>query len=294
VDLPGTAVDVDERGRFTVDGVDFVLSDMFPAGGKDAFSLLKPRSAIDAHLDLLQRYDHSTIVELCIAYGGSSALLCLVAQPAKLVAIDYAEARVEQLDRFIEERGLANVARTFYGVDQADRARLSAILDAELGRDPVDLVIDDASHQYGPALASFEVLFPRVRPGGEYVIEDWWADHWIARRIADGLADRGSEDHEWATKLMTVAPQDVKPGQRPLGSIAAELMGGPVVHPGEPPRPLSRLAFELVHAKAEQVGVVDSVAVDDHRLVVRRGRGDLDPATFRLSGMSVDRFGQLP
>ena len=40
--------------------------------------------------------------------------------------------------------------------------------------EPLDLVIDDASHLYGPTMASFEVLFPRLRPGGLYVIEDWF------------------------------------------------------------------------------------------------------------------------
>ena len=37
----------------------------------------------------------------------------------------------------------------------------------------IDLVIDDASHVYEPTLASFETLFPHLRPGGLYIIEDW-------------------------------------------------------------------------------------------------------------------------
>jgi hypothetical protein len=37
-------------------------------------------------------------------------------------------------------------------------------------------VIDDASHEYGLSRASFEIVFPRLRTGGLYVIEDWqWA-----------------------------------------------------------------------------------------------------------------------
>jgi hypothetical protein len=37
-------------------------------------------------------------------------------------------------------------------------------------------VVDDASHRAGPTRASFNVLFPRLRPGGVYIIEDWcWA-----------------------------------------------------------------------------------------------------------------------
>jgi predicted methyltransferase len=35
----------------------------------------------------------------------------------------------------------------------------------------LDLVVDDTSH-LGPTRASFNTLFPRLRPGGVYVIED--------------------------------------------------------------------------------------------------------------------------
>ena len=42
--------------------------------------------------------------------------------------------------------------------------------------DELDLVVDDASHTYEETKASFEFLFPLLRPGGIYVIEDWsWA-----------------------------------------------------------------------------------------------------------------------
>jgi hypothetical protein len=43
---------------------------------------------------------------------------------------------------------------------------------------PLDLVIDDASHIYGPTKASFQALFPLLRPGGLYLIEDWAWAHW--------------------------------------------------------------------------------------------------------------------
>ena len=38
--------------------------------------------------------------------------------------------------------------------------------------------MDDASHTYEETKASFEFLFPLLRPGGIYVMEDWnWAHH---------------------------------------------------------------------------------------------------------------------
>ena len=54
---------------------------------------------------------------------------------------------------------------------------------------PLDLVIDDASHLYGPTKASFEALFPLLREGGVYVIEDWAWEHWPSY---------GSPYHSWA------------------------------------------------------------------------------------------------
>ena len=42
----------------------------------------------------------------------------------------------------------------------------------------IDLVVDDASHLYEQTKATFAMLFPLVRPGGNYVIEDWSWAHW--------------------------------------------------------------------------------------------------------------------
>jgi hypothetical protein len=49
-------------------------------------------------------------------------------------------------------------------------------LSAEFGSTPLDLVIDDASHFVDETRTAFNTLFPHLRPGGAYVIEDWaWA-----------------------------------------------------------------------------------------------------------------------
>lgn len=44
--------------------------------------------------------------------------------------------------------------------------------------DQFDIVIDDCSHIAGPTRTAFEALFPHVRPGGFYVIEDWGTGYW--------------------------------------------------------------------------------------------------------------------
>jgi hypothetical protein len=67
-----------------------------------------------------------------------------------------------------------------YGVDQGDTRRLRAIVAAEIGDQSVDLVVDDASHLLAPTRRTFNCLFPFLRPGGTYAIEDWWWAHTYA------------------------------------------------------------------------------------------------------------------
>ena len=55
-----------------------------------------------------------------------------------------------------------------YQSDQAD-PRLPELLAAHA---PFDVVLDDASHVSANTIASFDLLWPLVRPGGIYIIED--------------------------------------------------------------------------------------------------------------------------
>jgi hypothetical protein len=47
----------------------------------------------------------------------------------------------------------------------------------EFRDEPLDLVVDDASHLLVPSRSTCNALFPRLRPGGLYVIEDWPFTH---------------------------------------------------------------------------------------------------------------------
>ncbi len=59
---------------------------------------------------------------------------------------------------------------TVYEGDQADRRDLQALLDAAGSN--FDLIMDDGGHTMEQQQVSFGFLFPHVRPGGIYVIED--------------------------------------------------------------------------------------------------------------------------
>jgi hypothetical protein len=108
--------------------------------------------------------------------GGSTALLAQLAEPERLVAVDASDEIPRALRSFIDSRGLESTVHCHVGVDQADREMLLSICEREFGGAQVDLVIDDASHELEPSRASFNALFPLLRPGGEYMLEDWsWA-----------------------------------------------------------------------------------------------------------------------
>lgn len=139
----------------------------------ERFVLLKTRQSIDRLVELVRSLAPERIVELGIFRGGSTALLMELAEPEMLVAIDYEATPVTALETYVDRAGHRGSCHTVYGVDQADGKALTQILGESFGGSCLDLVVDDASHLGPQTRASFETLFPRVRPGGVYVIEDW-------------------------------------------------------------------------------------------------------------------------
>jgi hypothetical protein len=97
-------------------------------------------------------------------------------KPERLVAVDRQTASESPaFEEYVAAH--ASTLQVKWGVDQENREQVGAIADAAFG-DGLDLVIDDASHLYGPTRASFETVFPRLRPGGLYIVEDWAWAHW--------------------------------------------------------------------------------------------------------------------
>jgi hypothetical protein len=54
----------------------------------------------------------------------------------------------------------------------------------EAGVTPLDLIVDDASHQPAQTARTFELLWPLVASGGWYVIEDTWFSPEFAESVA--------------------------------------------------------------------------------------------------------------
>lgn len=122
------------------------------------------------------------VLELGLWKGGSMAFWAEALGPARMVGVDRRPCSPSPaIDRYVAER--ADRISVYWGVDQGDQARLRALVGAAFDG-PLDLVIDDASHLYGPTRTSFERLFPLLRPGDIYIIEDWAWYHWLVYQLA--------------------------------------------------------------------------------------------------------------
>ncbi|NLV55363.1 MAG: class I SAM-dependent methyltransferase [Acidimicrobiales bacterium] len=240
----------------------------------DDFVIVKVPAHVAALREMARAHRGAAIVELGIAEGGSTALLALEAAPRRLVAVDLEAERLEALDRFIADRGLGGSVSAHYGVDQADRAQLGSLVDGQLDGAPIDLVIDDASHQLDPTRTSFEVLFPRLRPGGLYAIEDWSADHTFRDAVVASFREASDEQKAELAAALTKAASDPAPAA--------------------PKRPLTDLAVELVLARATfESQIVAEVIVSEFWLMARRGPAELPRDGWTLGSAFDDHFGYL-
>lgn len=266
----------DADDKFSFDGVDFVC-DYASGSTADRFFIVKNAPHVRQYIELCEQFSGGVFVELGIAEGGSAAMAALVAAPAKLIALDLEPVRLAALDDFITARNLQRSVRPHYGIDQADQARLGALVDEELEGRPIDLVFDDASHVLEPTRRSFEVLFPRMRPGGLYVIEDWNTEYVWRHAMKEAFQQMSPEERiEAFAKGASDGEREPVDGVDPSG------------------RPMSDIAVEMMLLRALPVDMVASVSVNRFELRVERGPAELDPDDFRLDDHKADFFGYLP
>jgi hypothetical protein len=147
----------------------------------DCFIFFKDQPLVDqyeAFFATQQNFRPQNVFELGLWDGGSLAFWFESLKPKKQIGIDV-QGRTDSdyFRRYIADRGLGDRLKSYWGVDQSDGQKLREIVRREFDG-PLDLVFDDASHLYEFTKNSFECLFPLVRPGGFYVIEDWAWDLW--------------------------------------------------------------------------------------------------------------------
>jgi predicted O-methyltransferase YrrM len=137
------------------------------------FCLVKPRFDVEWYTQFLRDLAPRTIVEVGTYDGASAAFFAEIARPKKLVTLDRRRKTSEAFTDFVTRRGFESTISAYGGVDQSDVRRLNEIMAAEFQGERLDLVVDDASHLVEPTRSTFNCLYPRLRPGGIYVIEDW-------------------------------------------------------------------------------------------------------------------------
>jgi cephalosporin hydroxylase len=104
------------------------------------------------------------ILEIGVHQGESTKIFARVYPDAKIVAFDL--KRYDHLD-FSD---FPNI--TYLAGDQTDKRRLEEVIKDEFPAG-FDLVIEDASHIGAYSHATFHTVFPHLKPGGIYIVEDW-------------------------------------------------------------------------------------------------------------------------
>ena len=175
--------------------------DQRPSLREGEFFIFKPRGLVDRYVSLIGALQPHRLFELGIFEGGSTLFFAKLARPQRIVAIDREPLQDtrDRLERHASAAGLTDAVRTFGEVDQDDRSRLAQIAEDAFDGDPLDLVVDDCSHFYDETRASFNELFPRLRPGGAYVIEDW---RWAHTALGEGSLDGMYPDRVPLTRLL--------------------------------------------------------------------------------------------
>jgi cephalosporin hydroxylase len=188
-----------------IDGVRFDLEQENEMGDiskleTDRFRLYKQPSLVNAYGQVLAKEPTSPVrrmFEIGLWDGGSAVFWALTLMPDVLIGIDMSRrGDSPYFTRVLSDRGLADRIITHWGVNQKATARLKALATVHAGGE-LDLVVDDGSHLYSPTKASFEALFPFVRPGGWYIVEDWAWEHMRSGRIprVDSRERKRSPEH---------------------------------------------------------------------------------------------------
>jgi hypothetical protein len=166
---PGEPTWIDEK-RFQINDITFFTtsdpSEYHNIKSTDKnFLLIKDKSMVERLLAVSHSAPVRNILDIGIWQGGSVVFYHMAFQPDKLVAIEYASTPVAPLEKYVSKSAGADSVRTFYGVNQGDARRMNEILASEFRTEHIDLVVDDASHQYEETRVSFNAAF------GKYVLD---------------------------------------------------------------------------------------------------------------------------
>jgi hypothetical protein len=110
-----------------------------------------------------------TILEVGVHMGESTKLFSRAFPDAKIVGIDIKRNEID----FSKYPNI-----TYLQADQSDPVAMKKIVKDHFKSNPLDFIIDDASHIGILSKKTFDITFPLLRAGGVYVVEDWGTGYW--------------------------------------------------------------------------------------------------------------------
>jgi SAM-dependent methyltransferase len=139
--------------------------------------ILKPRSWVESYSGLILNHRVKRVLELGVWQGGMAMLLPLLSEELRYVGVDVS-APIDALEAIRKSNSrIADQTKFMFRTSQDDPT-LPTQVSRHFNGQPLDLIMDDASHLYAPTKRAFENLFGLLKPGGRYVIEDWAWAHW--------------------------------------------------------------------------------------------------------------------
>lgn len=192
------------------------------------------------------------MIEVGVDQGGGTSFFLKLFRPQGLLAFELSNEPVPKLMDFLAEHDKGQRVNIHWGVDQADLVEVPRLVNEMFGNHSLDIVVDDASHLLNPTTTTFEMLFPRLRQGGVYVIEDWSSQHLLERRLVSDAASN------------------------PDGKLAEMLAEASAV---EYQMPMSFLICQLLIASVRNPEWIAGIRTTNGFCEIRRGAGDITPGT---------------
>lgn len=169
----------DDAEAFDLNDLHFVLSttDYSRVTTDDQVVLLKPPQWVGYYKNLLRSEKIERVLELGVFHGGMTFLLPSLDPNLRYLGVDWLPELPAVSAILARRPDIGDRVRIVFGTSQDDPA-LPALATEHFGGEPLDLILDDASHMYGYTRRAFTQLFPLLRPGGLYIVEDWGWAHW--------------------------------------------------------------------------------------------------------------------
>ncbi|MBB4852737.1 hypothetical protein HNP40_000103 [Mycobacteroides chelonae] len=179
------------------------------------------------------------LLEIGVDRGGSLQMWRTYLPDATIVGLDINPGSAQHDD---PERGIyVRVG------DQTDTRFLESVV-GEFGS--FDTVLDDGGHTPKQMITSFQYLFPRLAPGGVYIVEDVCANYWtIYRDQRESFIDFT----KWLMDAMHAHYQQMRLGYLQMNSVYQIMEGHP--------KRLREVQVPLATTIVDRIEIFDSVVV---------------------------------